>query len=207
MNESFIIGIAGGSGSGKSTLAKRICDYFKDDCTLINCDDYYYPHDDISYEERCKINYDAPDALDLDLVAEHIKMLKDGCEVIAPTYDFANHTRAKETKILKPEKIVIIDGILILYNDDLRNLMDLKVFVDSDADERILRRTHRDMKDRGRSFESVMKQYLETVKPMHEKYVEPTKKLADIIVNGGRNETAFDLIKTKIESLTDKGEK
>ena len=206
MNNSFIIGIAGGSGSGKSTLAKRICDYFKDDCVLINCDDYYYPHDDISYEERCKINYDAPDALDLDLVAEHIKMLKDGCEVVAPTYDFANHTRAKETKILTPEKIVIIDGILILYNDDLRNLMDLKVFVDSDADERLLRRTHRDMKDRGRSFESVMKQYLETVKPMHEKYVEPTKKLADIIVNGGRNEAAFDLIKTKVKSFIDKGE-
>lgn len=206
MNNSFIIGIAGGSGSGKSTLAKRICEYFKDDSTLINCDDYYYPHDDICYEERCKINYDAPDALDLDLVAEHIKMLKDGCEVIAPTYDFANHTRAKETKILKPEKIVIIDGILILYNDALRSLMDLKVFVDSDADERILRRTHRDMKDRGRSFESVMKQYLETVKPMHEKYVEPTKKLADIIVNGGRNEAAFDLIKTKVESFIDKGE-
>ena len=206
MNNSFIIGIAGGSGSGKSTLAKRICEYFKDDCVLINSDDYYYPHDDISYEERCKINYDSPDALDLDLVAEHIKMLKDGCEVIAPTYDFANHTRAKETKILKPEKIVIIDGILILYNDELRNLMDLKVFVDSDADERILRRTHRDMKDRGRSFESVMKQYLETVKPMHEKYVEPTKKLADIIVNGGRNTAAFDLIKSKVESFIDKGE-
>ena len=206
MNNSFIIGIAGGSGSGKSTLAKRICEYFKDDCVLINCDDYYYPHDDISYDERCKINYDAPEALDLDLVAEHIKMLKDGCEVVAPTYDFANHTRAKETKILKPEKIVIIDGILILYNDELRNLMDLKVFVDSDADERILRRTHRDMKDRGRSIESVMKQYLETVKPMHEKYVEPTKKLADIIVNGGRNEAAFDLIKSKVESFIDKGE-
>ncbi|MDO5479712.1 MAG: uridine kinase [Clostridia bacterium] len=193
--------MAGGSGSGKSTFAKKILDCFKNDCTLINCDDYYYPHDDISYEERCKINYDAPEAMDLDLVAEHIADLKDGKTIICPTYDFANHTRAKETKKVAPSKIVVVDGILTFYNEKLRNLFDLKIYVDSDADERVLRRAKRDTEERGRTFESVMEQYITTVKPMHEKYVEPTKKLADIIVNGGMNEAAFMLIKAKIESV------
>ena len=196
-----IIGIAGGTGSGKSTFTNRLKAYFGDRITVMYHDNYYRPHDDLPFEERQKINYDHPDSLETDLLIEHLKALREGKAIDCPTYDFAHHTRAKEIVRVEPSRVIIVEGILILQDARLRDLFDIKIFVEADADERILRRVTRDIKERGRSLENIMEQYLTTVKPMHYLYVEPTKTLADLILNSGLNDVAFDIMKTKIEAL------
>lgn len=196
-----IIGIAGGTGSGKSTFTNRLKAYFGDDITVIYHDDYYKPHDDLPFDERKKINYDHPSSLETDLLIEHLKLLRAGKSVKRPVYDFTQHTRSKDIAIVKPSRVIIVEGILILQDERLRNLFDLKIFVEADADERILRRVLRDMNERGRDLENIIEQYLTTVKPMHYLYVEPTKTTADIILNSGLNDAAFDIVKTKIKEL------
>lgn len=196
-----IIGIAGGTGSGKSTFTNRLKSYFGDDITVIYHDDYYKPHDDLPFDERKKINYDHPSSLETDLLIEHLKLLREGKSVKRPVYDFTQHTRSKEIAIVEPSRVIIVEGILILQDERLRDLFDLKIFVEADADERILRRVLRDMNERGRDLENIIEQYLTTVKPMHYLYVEPTKTTADIILNSGLNDAAFDIVKTKIKEL------
>ena len=196
-----IIGIAGGTGSGKSTFTNRLKAHFGDRITVMYHDSYYKPHDDLPFEERQQINYDHPDSLETDLLIQHLKALRAGHAVDCPTYDFAHHTRAKDIVHVEPSRVIIVEGILILQDPRLCDLFDIKIFVEADADERILRRVTRDIKERGRSLENIMEQYLTTVKPMHYLYVEPTKTLADIILNSGLNDVAFDIGKTKIEAL------
>lgn len=197
----YIIGVAGGSGSGKSTFAQRIKEAFPDQVSLISCDNYYLPHDELTLEERADLNYDAPYALEFDLMVRHLEQLKNGQPAQCPVYDFTRHTRSDAVNEIQPRPIILIDGILIFHDPDLRDCMDLKIYVETDADERILRRARRDMRERGRDLDSVIHQYLSTVKPMHNTYVEPTKVYADIILNGGKNEQAFILVKTQIDQL------
>ena len=195
MENSLVIGIAGGSGSGKTTLLKNIIQTFGPAITVISHDNYYKRHDEMTYEERCKLNYDEPDALETDLMVKQLQQLRSGEEILCPVYDFTVHNRSDETILIKPERVIIVEGILIFENEDLRKLMDIKIFVDADADIRICRRIKRDVNKRGRSLESVITQYQETVKPMHEKYVEPSKKYADIVVpEGGKNLVALAMI-------------
>ena len=195
MENHLVIGIAGGSGSGKTTLLKNIIQTFGPSITVISHDNYYKRHDEMTYEERCKLNYDEPDALETDLMVQQLQQLRSGEEILCPVYDFTVHNRSDETVLIKPEKVIIVEGILIFENEELRKLMDIKVFVDADADIRICRRIKRDVNKRGRSLESVITQYQETVKPMHEKYVEPSKKYADIVVpEGGKNLVALAMI-------------
>jgi len=195
MENHLVIGIAGGSGSGKTTLLKNIIQTFGPAITVISHDNYYKRHDEMTYEERCKLNYDEPDALETDLMVQQLQQLRSGEEILCPVYDFTVHNRSDETVLIKPEKVSIVEGILIFENEELRKLMDIKVFVDADADIRICRRIKRDVNKRGRSLESVIMQYQETVKPMHEKYVEPSKKYADIVVpEGGKNLVALAMI-------------
>lgn len=174
--EMMVIGIAGGTGSGKTTLTNRLKERFGDEVTVIYHDNYYKRHDELTYEERCLLNYDHPDAFDTDLMMEHIRDLRAGKSIQCPVYDFTVHNRSDKTVEIHPTKVLIIEGILIFENKELRDLMDIKVFVDTDADVRILRRILRDVKERGRSLESVVDQYLQTVKPMHEQFVEPSKR-------------------------------
>ena len=197
----YIIGIAGGSGSGKSTFAKRLKNAFPDQVALISCDNYYLPHDELPLEQRAHLNYDAPEALEFDLMVRHLEQLKSGQPALCPVYDFTCHTRSDAVTEILPRPIILIDGILIFHDPALRACMDLKIYVETDADERILRRARRDMRDRGRDLDSVIQQYLTTVKPMHNTYVEPTKVYADIILNGGKNQQAFMLVKTQIAQL------
>ena len=195
MEKSLVIGIAGGSGSGKTTLLKRIIEAFGPAITVISHDNYYKRHDELTYEERCKLNYDEPAALETDLMVQQLAQLRQGQEIFCPVYDFTVHNRSDETICIRPEKVIIVEGILIFENKELRDLMDIKIFVDADADVRICRRIKRDVNKRGRSLESVITQYQETVKPMHEKYVEPSKKYADIVVpEGGKNLVALAMI-------------
>lgn len=191
----FVIGIAGGTGSGKTTFTNTLVERFRENVTVIHHDNYYNVLDHLSYEERCKVNYDHPDSFDTKLMIEHIKKLRSGESVEEPVYDYTVHNRDKtKTITLEPSDVLIIDGILILENKELCELMDMKIFVDTDADVRLGRRILRDINERGRSIESVLTQYEATVKPMHEKYVEPSKKNADIIIlEGGRNKAAIDL--------------
>ena len=203
--ETMIIGIAGGTGSGKTTLTNRLKERFGPDVSVVYHDNYYKAHDEMPYEERCKLNYDHPDAFDTDLMIEHIRQLKAGKPILCPVYDYTVHNRSAQTVEVQPTKVIIVEGILIFQNKDLRDLMDIKIFVDTAADVRILRRITRDVKERGRSLDSVVSQYLTTVKPMHEQFVEPSKRSADIIVlEGGHNVVALDMIiqrvKTHIES-------
>lgn len=197
----YIIGIAGGSGSGKSTFAGRLKAAFPDYISLISCDNYYLPHDELPLNERAHLNYDAPEALEFDLMVQHLEQLKCGQAAICPVYDFTRHTRSDRVTKIEPRPIILIDGILIFHDKALRECMDLKIYVETDADERILRRARRDMVERGRDLDSVIEQYLTTVKPMHNTYVNPTKEFADIILNGGKNEQAFLLVKTRIEQI------
>ena len=197
----IMIGIAGGTGSGKSTFTDRLKARFGDDVTVIYHDNYYRRRDDMTYEERTKVNYDHPSALETDLLVEHLKMLKMGQSVECPIYDFTQHNRSDKTYTIHPSKIFLIEGILIFSDENLRDLFDIKVFVEADADERILRRIARDVKERGRDIDNIMEQYLTTVKPMHYLYVEPTKTTADIIINSGMNDVAFDIMSSKIEAL------
>ncbi len=199
--ETYVIGIAGGSGSGKTTFARKIQKAYPDSIALVSCDNYYLPQDDVPFSERVKQNYDSPKALELDLMAKHVASLKRGEDVKCPVYDFKNHTRSGEELFIKAKPIIIIDGILLFTNEELRKIMDLKIYVETDADERILRRARRDMNERGRSIDSVIEQYLATVKPMHNAFVEPTKLFADIVINGGMSEIALDLVSAKIDQL------
>lgn len=195
MDQIMMIGIAGGTGSGKTTLTDRLKERFGDDVSVIYHDNYYKRHDDMTYAERCLLNYDHPDAFDTGLMIEHIRALRAGQPVECPVYDFTIHNRSDKTITICPTKVIIIEGILIFENQFLRDLMDIKIFVDTDADVRILRRILRDVKERGRSLDSVVSQYLTTVKPMHEQFVEPSKRAADIIVlEGGQNVVALDIL-------------
>ena len=197
--EILVIGIAGGSGSGKTTLLKNLVDSFAENVTVLSHDNYYKRHDELTYEERCRLNYDEPAALETDLMARHLDILRRGGEIDCPVYDFTVHNRSDETIRISPEKVIIVEGILIFENKELRDLMDIKVFVDTDADVRLCRRIVRDVRERGRTLESVVDQYQTTVKPMHEQYVEPSKKFADIIIpEGGRNLVALDMITGRI---------
>ena len=197
MNTMFI-GIAGGTGSGKTTLTRHLATHFGTDVSVVHHDNYYKKQDR-PFEERCKQNYDHPDAFDTELMIQDLKKLKAGQTIHCPVYDYSIHTRTDETVEIRPTKVVIVEGILIFQNKELRDLMDIKIFVETDADVRILRRALRDVEERGRSLESVITQYLTTVKPMHEQFVEPTRKFADIIVlEGGHNLVALDLIMQRI---------
>ena len=191
----LVIGIAGGTGSGKTSLMENLIADFSDSVTVLCHDNYYKRHDDLTYEERCRLNYDEPAALETDLMAKHLDILRQGGAIECPVYDFTVHNRSDKTIHVVPEKVIIVEGILIFENKELRDLMDIKVFVDTDADVRLCRRIKRDVRERGRSLESVLDQYQNTVKPMHEQYVEPSKKFADIIVpEGGRNLVALDML-------------
>lgn len=200
----MVIGIAGGTGSGKTTLTNRLKEHFGDDVSVIYHDNYYKRHDEMPYQERCLLNYDHPDAFDTDLMIEHLLALKAGKAIHCPVYDYTIHNRSAQTIEVRPAKVIIVEGILIFQNCELRSLMDIKIFVDTDADVRILRRIMRDVKKRGRSLDSVVEQYLTTVKPMHEQFVEPSKRAADIIVlEGGRNLVALDMIIQRVTSHID----
>ena len=198
-NKILVIGIAGGTGSGKTTLMKNLIREFSDVVTVISHDNYYKRHDELPYEERCKLNYDEPAALETDLMAKHLDILRNGGSIQCPVYDFTVHNRSNDTITIVPKKVIIVEGILIFENKPLRDLMDVKIFVDTDADVRLCRRILRDVTERGRTLESVVTQYQDTVKPMHEQYVEPSKKFADIIVpEGGQNLVALDMIVGRI---------
>ena len=198
---SIIIGIAGGTGSGKSTFTNRIEEEFGERVSGIYYDNYYKAHDDMSFEERKLINYDHPDSFETDLLVEHLHKLKEGIPVQCPVYDYSVHNRTDRTIEIKPADVIIIEGILVLYDKRLSDMMDIKIFVDADADERILRRVIRDVKERGRDVEGIAMQYLTTVKPMHYAFVEPTKYTADLVINSAYNDVAFDVIRVKIETL------
>lgn len=202
----IMIGIAGGSGSGKSTFTNRLKKEFGDQVTVIYHDNYYRSNDGIPFEVRQKVNYDHPDAFETDLLIAHLKALRRGESVQCPVYNYAEHNRSQETVELRPSRIIIIEGILVLENPELRSLFDIKIYVEADADERIIRRIIRDVKERGRHVEDISEQYLTTVKPMHYLYVEPTKALADIVINSGMNDVAFDLMRTKIQKILDTAE-
>lgn len=192
----IIIGIAGGTGSGKTTLTERLRDHFgQNEVSVINHDSYYKRHDELPYDERCKLNYDHPDSFDTELMVQHLQALRRGEAVEVPVYNYAIHNRSDQTITVRPAPVIIVEGILIFDSPELCDLMDMKVFVDTDADVRILRRIVRDVKERGRTLDSVVTQYLTTVKPMHEQFVEPSKRKADLIVpEGGHNAVALELL-------------
>lgn len=195
MDNILVIGIAGGSGSGKTTLVKNLMAQFGPKITVLSHDNYYKRHDELTYEERCLLNYDEPAAFDTSLMVYQLDQLRHGQSIQCPVYDFTVHNRSDETLTIHPEQVIIVEGILIFENKELRDLMDIKIFVDTDADIRICRRMKRDVNKRGRSLESVIMQYQQTVKPMHEKYVEPSKKYADLVVpEGGKNVVALAMI-------------
>lgn len=199
--DTMIIGIAGGTGSGKTTLTLRLKERFGDDVSILYHDNYYKSHSDMPYEARTKLNYDHPDAFDTPRMIADLEALRRGEAIQSPTYDYTIHDRARETVEVRPTKVVVVEGILIFENRTLRDLMDIKIFVDTDADVRILRRITRDVKERGRSLDSVVTQYLTTVKPMHEQFVEPSKRFADIVVlEGGHNVVALDMIIQRVRS-------
>jgi uridine kinase len=197
----IIIGIAGGTGSGKSTFTNRVKEAFPEQTSVIYHDNYYKAQDDIPFEERVKQNYDHPDAFETDLLVEHLKLLQQGQSIQSPVYDYTIHTRSKETVTVDPSPVILLEGILVLSDERLRQQMDIKIYVEADADERILRRVIRDVNERGRDLEGIVNQYLTTVKPMHYIYVEPTRALADIVINSGMNDVAFDVVSAKIKTI------
>lgn len=193
--ERIIIGIAGGTGSGKTTIAKKLYQSFSKDAVILSHDYYYKSHDELPFEERCKVNYDHPDSLDTDLLVEHLAKLKNGETIMHPTYDFAAHLRNEKWEKTESARLIIVEGILIFTDKRLCDLCDVKLFVDTDADVRFIRRLRRDITKRGRTVESVVNQYLTTVKPMHEQFVEPSKAKADLIIpEGGHNAIAISMI-------------
>ena len=198
-----IIGVAGGTGSGKSTLVKRLQEAFKDDDVATLCHDYYYKaHPELTYDERTKLNYDHPAAFDTDMLVEHIRALKSNVPIEHPVYSFVEHNRTDKKVLVKPSRVIIVDGILIFEHKELRKLMDIKVFVDTDADIRLARRILRDVCERGRTMQSVIEQYTTTVKPMHEEFVEPSKKYADVIIpEGGFNSVAVQMLIQNIRAM------
>ena len=200
MNDILVIGIAGGTGSGKTTLMDNLVRRFAEQVTVLSHDNYYRRRDDMTMEERQNVNYDEPAALETDLMVRHLDKLRRGEAIECPVYDFTQHNRSDKTITIVPKKVIIVEGILIFENEDLRNLMDIRIFVDTDADVRLCRRIARDVGERGRTLQSVLDQYQNTVKPMHEKYVEPSKKFANLVVpEGGENYVALDMILTRIQ--------
>ena len=199
MDQILVIGIAGGSGSGKTTLMKRLVEQFGDHVSVVSHDNYYRRHDELTYEQRCLINYDEPAAFETDLMARHLDCLRNGQAIECPVYDYTIHNRSDVTFTIEPRKVIIVEGILIFENEALRNLMDIRIFVDTDADVRLCRRIKRDVNKRGRTLESVLTQYQDTVNPMHEQYVEPSKKYANLVVpEGGKNLVALEMITDRI---------
>lgn len=203
MQRPIVIGIAGGTGSGKTTAALKIKSYFPDErVEILHHDDYYKDLVHLPLEERARINYDHPDAFETSLLMENLNQLQNGGVILCPIYDYEQHRRKKETQVLGPADIVLLEGILVLDNQKLRERMDIRIFIDEDADERFLRRLMRDVRDRQRSLESVVDQYRTTVRPMHQQFVEPSKRFADLIIpHGGHNEVAIDLLVVKIRDL------
>lgn len=203
MKNTILIGITGGTGSGKSTIADEIYSSFSDECiAMIQQDMYYKDQSHLTMEERVKTNYDHPRAFDNDLMVEHLKALINGEAIEKPIYDFAEHNRSKETVTVESKRIIIVEGILVLEDERIRDLLDIKVYVDTDADIRILRRLVRDIEERGRTVDSVIEQYLSVVRPMHMQFIEPTKRNADIIVpEGGQNKVAIDILVSKIKDI------
>lgn len=195
LNKRIVIGIAGGTGSGKTTIAKKLIEAFSGDCAVLSHDFYYKANEEMSFEERAKQNYDHPNSLDTDYMVEQLKELKEGKTIQHPTYDFSNHARRPNLQTLESSNIIIVEGILIFENEKLRDLIDIKLFVDTDADVRFIRRLTRDVKLRGRTIESVIEQWLTTVKPMHEQFIEPSKRYANLIVpEGGHNKVAVSML-------------
>ena len=203
---SIVIGVAGGSGSGKSTFTNRIKEYFGDDVVGLYHDNYYRRQDGVPFEQRVTVNYDHPDSLETELLVEHLKQLKEGKSIECPVYDYTQHNRSSEVIHIDPKPVILVEGILLLADPRVRDLLDIKVYVEADADERILRRISRDVEERGRDLNGIIKQYLTTVKPMHYLYVEPTRSKADIVINSGKNDIAFDLFVSKIKLLLEKKE-
>ena len=200
MEKILVIGIAGGTGGGKTTLMKNLIARFGDVVTVLSHDNYYRRHDELTYEERSQLNYDEPAAMETELMVRHLDALRHWQEIDCPVYDFSAHNRSDETIRIVPRKVIIVEGILIFADEALRDLMDIKIFVDTDADVRLCRRIKRDVNKRGRTLESVLTQYQETVKPMHEQYVEPSKKYAHVIIpEGGHNTVALDMIVDRLE--------
>ena len=200
----LVIGIAGGTGSGKTTLMNNIMTEFEGMVTVLSHDNYYKRHDELTFEERSGLNYDEPNAIETSLMVEHLIQLRNGQAIDCPVYDFTRHNRSDETIRLEPKPVIIVEGILIFENEPLRNLMDIRLFVDTDADVRLCRRIKRDVTKRGRTLESVLNQYQATVKPMHEKYVEPSKKYANLVIpEGGKNVVALDMILGRIQKHLD----
>lgn len=206
MKTPLFIGITGGSGSGKTTIVNRIFSEVPEkSIAIIEQDSYYKDQSHLSYDDRCKTNYDHPFAFDTDLLLEHIELLKNGQAIEKPLYDYEIHNRKEETMLVDPKEIIIIEGLLVFYDERIRNLLDIKIFVDTDADLRLIRRIIRDINERARTVDSVIAQYINTVRPAHEQFIEPTKKYADIIVTeGGNNLVAVDLMVTKIKSCMEK---
>jgi uridine kinase len=203
--DTMVIGIAGGTGSGKTTLTEKLKERFTSNVSVLYHDNYYKKHVGMTYDERSKLNYDHPDAFDNDLIIQDLKALREGKAIQCPVYDYTIHNRSDKTLEVKPTQVIIVEGILIFAEPALRELMDIKIFVDTDADVRILRRVMRDVKERERTLDSVVSQYLTTVKPMHEAFVEPSKKYADIIVpQGGRNQVALDMLVERIRGHVEK---
>lgn len=204
MKKCVIIGIAGGSASGKTSLAKRLVKTYSstNSVLIIRQDDYYKDQSDMTMEERLKVNYDHPLAFDNDLMASQLKILASGHSILKPTYDFAQYTRAQAVEKIEPSDVIVVEGLFILEDPLIRRLCDIKIFVDTPADVRFIRRLKRDVRDRGRTMENVMDQYMNTVRVMHETFIEPSKRYADVIVpEGGKNEVAVDLLTTKIDSI------
>ncbi len=204
MSDVIVIGVAGGTGSGKTTLVKALMNRFGDNISVLSHDNYYKRHDEMSYEERTHLNYDCPDAFDTDMMIEHLRMLKNGQAIDCPTYDYTIHNRADEVLHIEPRRVIVVEGIMIFVDKALCDEMNIRIFVDADADVRLCRRIRRDVKKRGRSIDSVIDQYLTTVKPMHELYVEPSKKNANLIVpEGGKNLIALEMIVNRIQRHID----
>ena len=205
--DTMLIGIAGGTGSGKTTLTRRLVETFGGDVSVVYHDNYYKRLVGMTYEERSALNYDHPDSFDTALLVEDLKKLAAGETIRCPVYDYTIHNRSEETVEVRPTRVVIVEGILIFADPALRDLLDIKIFVDADADVRILRRIRRDVKERGRSLDSVIDQYLTTVKPMHEQFVQPSRRYADIVVlEGGHNLVALDMIIQRVRSHIEGGE-
>ncbi len=205
MKEIMIIGIAGGTGSGKTTITDCLVRRFGGNVSVVHHDNYYKAHHDMPYEERCLLNYDHPDAFDTDKMIEDLRMLKNGQKIECPVYDYSIHDRSDRTEKIEPTSVIIVEGILIYTDPRLCDQMDIKIFVDTDADVRILRRIQRDVQERGRSLESVINQYLTTVKPMHEQFVEPSKRRADVIIpEGGQNQVALEMVVQRVRAHLEK---
>ena len=205
----IVIGIAGGTGSGKTTVAKVVLESVgREHIAFLPHDAYYLDQGHLTHEERLQVNYDHPDSLDTHLIVAHIHQLKKWNPINMPVYDFTEHTRTEKSVLIKPQKVILVEGILIFTEPELRDLFDVKIFVDTDADIRFIRRLERDINERGRSSQSVIDQYLNTVRPMHMEFVEPSKRYADVIIpEGGLNTVAMDMVTARIENMINNGEK